>query len=199
VDDDRLVLSTLASGLERLGYRVTSAVSGASAREAAATQRFDLAVLDVRLADDDGLELAQQLRAREPLPIVFLSAFDDRAYVERAVSEGGFAYLVKPVTPAQLAPLIESVLARCRDLSASRRSEDTLRGALAREREVSLAVGLIMERQRMSAHDAFELLRRRARNERRRVADVAREVIGAAEALNALGSPTLDVPPAPDE
>lgn len=195
VDDDRLVLATLASGLQRLGYDVTQAVSRAAALEAVAASRFDLAVLDVRLADSNGLEVAQDLRACAPLPVIFLSAFDDRTYVDRAVGEGGFAYMVKPVTPAQLAPVIESVLARCRDMDALRRREDTLRGALARERQVSLAVGVIMERQRVGSREAFEILRRRARSERRRLGDVAAELVAAADTLNALSIFGVDTVP----
>jgi response regulator NasT len=186
VDDERLVLATLARGLERQGYEVVAVESKAGAVEAFAAQPTDVAVLDVRLAEGTGLELARELAGQYPVPVIFLSAFDDRDYVERAVAEGGYAYLVKPVTAAQIAPVIEMVLARGREFAAMRQSEDHLRSALERERQVSMAVGLVMERARLGSREAFDLLRSRARAERRRVVDVAGDIIRSVEMLNDL-------------
>ena len=70
-----------------------------------------------------------------------------------------------------------------------------LEGTQERERQVSQAVGLIMERRRVSSQEAFELLRRRARTERRRIAEVARGIVEAADTLNAL-APEAPLPPA---
>lgn len=187
-DDDRLVLATLTAGLDRLGYQVTPVSTREAALEAHAAREFDLALLDVRLGPDNGLELAQALRATRPVCVVFLSAFNDAPLVERAASEGGLAYVVKPITPEQLAPLLETVLARGRELQTLRSAEDALRDALARERQVSVAVGFVMERQRVSSREAFEILRRRARNERRRLGDIAAELVGAADRVNALAA-----------
>jgi len=196
VDDERLVLATLARGLERQGYEVVAVGSRDTALTAFAAGSFDIAILDVRLGSDDGLDLARELRGLRPVPAIFLSAFDDRDYVDRAVTEGGYAYLVKPVTPAQIAPVIETVLARGRDFSQMRQSEELLRTALERERQISMAVGLVMERSRLGSREAFEVIRARARTERRRIHDVAGDIIRSVEILNDLAAPA-DAPRPP--
>ena len=127
-----------------------------------------------------------------PLPVVFLSAFDDREYVERGAQEGGYSYLVKPLSAAQLAPVIEATVARSRELAELRESREGLRSALENQRAIGVAIGIMMERFNVGAHDAFESMRRRARSERRRLTHVAAEVVAASENL----SKGLDSPPA---
>lgn len=197
VDDERLVLATLSRGLERQGYDVACAATPAEAIGAIESTAIDLAILDVRLGNESGLDLARELGTRSTVPIVFLSAFGDSDYVDRAVKDGGYAYLVKPVTAAQVAPVIETALARGRAFAALRQSEENLRNALGRERQVSIAVGLVMERSRIPSHEAFEVLRARARTERRRIFEVAGEIIRSVETLNGVAAPTRETPHPP--
>ena len=103
--------------------------------------------------------------------------------MREAVRLGGFVYLVKPITIKQLVPAIESVLARAGDLSKLRGSEQNLATALKQSREISVAIGMLMERHGISAEDAFELLRRNARDTRRKAAEVAQDVISGSPGL----------------
>jgi response regulator NasT len=185
VDDDRLILATLASGLREAGYDVSTAVSGKDAIEAATAGQFDLAILDVRMPGMDGIELARHLREGTTIPFLFLSAYGELDLVRRAADHGALGYLVKPADIPQIVPAIEAALVRAREIARLRSSEERLGTALAIEQKTRTAVGLLMERHGLNRQQAFEALRNQARSQRRKIAEVADEIIDAAEVLNA--------------
>jgi response regulator NasT len=187
VDDDKLVLATLARELRGEGYRVLEASSGSAALKLAAENSFDIAILDIRMPEMSGTELAQRLMAEHGLPALFLSAYTDREMVESAIAHGGLGYLVKPVDVPNLIPALQTALARGRDMNALLEAKSQLEQALSAGRETSTAIGILMERFRMSRTGAFEELRRCARSQGRKIDKVAQELVEAAETLNALG------------
>jgi AmiR/NasT family two-component response regulator len=182
VDDDRLVLAALAEGLRGAGYRVTGAAGAEDALAAAGRDVPDIALLDVRMPGMSGIELGARLR-EAGVPFLYLSAYGDRTAVENALEEGALGYLVKPLDIQQIVPSIEAALVRARDLRKLRETEAQLSSALSGTREISMAVGLLMMRDRINREDAFELLRANARAQRRTVAEIAKELLGSAEKL----------------
>ena len=183
VDDDRLVLAALCEGLRSAGYRVTGTASPREALGVAMRDTPDLALLDVRMPDMDGIELGKRLREQGGIPFLYLSAYGDQKIVRQAVEEGALGYLVKPLDIQQIVPSIEAALTRSRDLAKLRQSEEQLTTALASNREISMAIGLLMIRDRMNREQAFETLRGNARAQRRPVVDVAKELLSSAENL----------------
>lgn len=184
VNDDRLVLATLSSGLEEAGYAVQACASAEEARRVLGLERPDIAVLDVRMPGQSGLELAKQLQEHPGLPFIFLTAYGDEDIVREAIAHGALGYLVKPVDIHQLIPAIEAAVARAADLWDLRNTERQLQTALNENREVSMAVGLLVERRRISRQQAFDALRATARTQRRKIGEVAEEILSAAELLN---------------
>jgi AmiR/NasT family two-component response regulator len=183
VDDDRLVLTTLSHGLQRAGYRVSSADSAEDAEHILATgMRPDLAILDVRMPGNSGLQLAQRLRQLDHIPFLMLSAYSDAATVEQANACGALSYLVKPIDLAQLAPAVAAALARAHELTALNASRQQLQTALDSERDISIAVGITMAQQQLGRDAAFTLLRNTARSQRCKLADLAAQVIQRCEA-----------------
>lgn len=187
VDDDRLILSTLGSELAAQGYEVLFASSGKESVRLAQERVPDLVIMDVRMPDISGIEAARAIRETSGVPVLFLSAFEEQAIVHQAVSEGGLGYLVKPVGPNQLVPAVEAALARGADLRKLRTSEENLRIALAGDRAVSVAIGILMERYRIRAEEAFERLRRYARSRQRKIDDVAKEAVDSVELITEIG------------
>ncbi|NPV67203.1 MAG: response regulator [Anaerolineae bacterium] len=105
VDDDPLLCRLFATTLEKHGYTAHIAYSGPSALEFLKAQPVDLVVLDIMMADMDGVDVIAQIR-RNPaylrLPIVVLSARADFASRQRGLIAGATDYLVKPITPDDL-------------------------------------------------------------------------------------------------
>jgi len=177
VDDDRLILTGLATGLEARGYVVHKAATGEEAVALADTARPDLILMDIRLPGISGIEAARLIRDKFNVPVIFLSAIDDEEMVRVAIALGSINYLVKPITISQLVPAIENALARSRDISKLRSSEEHLSTALRQSRDISVAIGMLMERHNATAEEAFEMLRSHARQTRLKTADIAKGVM----------------------
>ena len=186
VDDDRLVLATLEKGLKNAGYLVTTAESGDQALQQAAEKPFDLAILDICMPGQSGIETARILRERFDIPGLFLSAYNEEDTVQQAVMGGGLGYVVKPVDAPQLIPAVESALARARDLRALIDTKKQLEQALSGQRKNSVAVGILMERRGLAEAEAFETLRATARSSNRKLDELSRELVDALERVNTL-------------
>ena len=118
VDDHQAATEILGRYLRGWGAEVTSVARAADAlaelrRCAREKCRFDLAILDKRLPDLDGLELARRIRAEpalEKMPLLLSTAFDRSALREEALASGFSAYLRKPVRRAELFEELARVL-----------------------------------------------------------------------------------------
>ncbi len=183
VDDDRLVLAALAEGLRGAGYRVTGVAGGEEALASAGREAPDVALLDMRMPGMGGIELGRRLREQFGVPFLYLSAYGDHEAVQQAVDEGALGYLVKPLDIQQIAPSIEAALTRAGEIKELRQSEAQLNKALAGSREISMAVGLLMMRDRINREQAFELLRSNARSRRQPIAEIAEQLLSSAEEL----------------
>jgi len=185
VDDDRLILATLSSGLQEMGYQVSTAESVDDA-EALLTSglRPDLAIVDVRMPGRDGLELAERLHCLDHIPFLMLSAFSDAQNVERASGLGALGYLVKPMDVLQIRPTIEAALQRAQEIDELRQSRIQLQEALDGDRSINVATGITMMQYRLPRAAAFKLLRSAARSQRRKLADLAQELIDTSERLH---------------
>lgn len=180
-DDDILILTSIVRGLTNAGYEVIAANDGMEAIELTRDNPPDLAILDIRMPGMSGIEVARELRASAGINAIFLSAYTDSAVVEQAVEEGALGYLVKPVDTHQLIPAIEAALKRSADLRRLQRSESTLTGAIRSNREISLAIGIYMERYGVTEQEAFIAIRDYARSRQRKLVEIAHELVDARE------------------
>ncbi len=182
-DDDPLIVATLSQGLRSAGFDVIEAFDTASALKACIEHSPALAILDYRMPDSNGIELAAAIGAQTGVPVIFLSAYSDEPIVREAIRAGAMIYLVKPIDVEQLLPVVSSAIERARELTALRAE---IGSAQKRTRLVSVATGLLMERLQISQREAFERLRRHARSTRTRLEDVAEALISATEAATKL-------------
>lgn len=188
VDDDPLLLDYLKTILDHSGYETLTAESAVEALQRVAEREADiaLALLDISMPGMSGLDLARRLREHTSVAFMFLSSVDDAETARQAASHGAVGFVVKPVDAARLIPAFESALARADEIRQLRRTEANLNAALAAGRETSLAVGLLMARYQTDRNTAFEVLRDHARSSRRKVNEVAEQLVAAEELLNGL-------------
>ncbi|AJE22516.1 sigma-54-dependent response regulator transcription factor AlgB [Azotobacter chroococcum] len=103
VDDEPAILRTFRSCLEERGYNVMSSGSGAQAEALLQRQVFDLCFLDLRLGEENGLEVLQRLRSQAPwMRVVIVTALSAVDTAVEAIKAGASDYLVKPCSPDQL-------------------------------------------------------------------------------------------------
>lgn len=113
VDDTPIIRSTIVNVVARseMGFSpVVEAVNGADAIEKARAVPPDVVLMDIRMPGVDGLEAAGVIRREHPAArIVFLSAYDDFSYVQRALKLGAVDYLLKPIRPNSLRDLLDEL------------------------------------------------------------------------------------------
>ena len=187
-DDDRLILATLSEGLRAAVYETIEATTGSMALALSATAAPDIAFLDYDMPDISGIEIARKLGEADAFPFVFLSAYGDASIVKAATDAGAMAYLVKPIDPSQLIPMIQTAIQRFAEMRRLRRDSASLASALQATRETNIVVGLLMARLHMSDKEAYNRLRQFARSRNRKVSDVASDIVAATGAVHSVFS-----------
>ncbi|HED35912.1 MAG TPA: response regulator [Gammaproteobacteria bacterium] len=183
-DNDRLVLTSLARELRNAGYTIFEVNDGCEAIRLCAEKQPDIAVLDIRMPDMDGIEIGYKLQKLTGTPFLMLSAYGDSELVEKATDLGALGYLIKPIDIKQLIPTIEAALKRSVQIKKLQESESRLVSTLKKNQLTSTAVGVVMERHHLSRDAAFEKLRKHARSERRKLTEIAAELVKAVETAN---------------
>jgi DNA-binding response OmpR family regulator len=177
VGDDRESSGLLIDALRRAGYEVSAAESADDALAAIATAAPALAVLDIKMPGISALILSELLRDQFKIPFVFFSALGTEEAMHRAMVMGALAHLAKPFEMGQCISVINTAVARADRLHRPRLSESQLSIAAQQSRAVGMAIGLVMERLRLSREMALEILGREARAKRQRVSQLAQELL----------------------
>ncbi len=112
VDDDRRIRDLLSRFLASEGYRVTTAASAGDARAKLLGLHFDLLILDVMMPGESGFELAKAIRASSAVPIIMLTALDERENRIQGLEIGADDYVAKPFEPRELSLRIANILKR---------------------------------------------------------------------------------------
>src|SRR5438105_1995578 len=113
VDDDEALAKVMARVLRSRGFECDVALTGAEARGLVEVKDYAVARLDVRLPDESGYGLLEELRATRPdTAVVMISGVDDPELGRAALEHGAFAYHVKPVGATQLYLLVVNNLRR---------------------------------------------------------------------------------------
>jgi DNA-binding NtrC family response regulator len=113
VDDEPNVRLNYRVALETEGFVVHEAPDGDAALREFAGRAFDLAILDMRMPEMDGLELLGRMRARKiQTPVVIITAYGDIPHAVRAMKLGAIDFLQKPLTPQALRSTVGEILGR---------------------------------------------------------------------------------------
>lgn len=107
VDDEVAYLEVLSKRLTHRGFKVATASSGEEAIRTFRNQDFDIAVVDLKMEDMDGIEVLKILKRMDPtLHVIILTGHGSERAARDGIAHGAFDYLIKPVG---LDPLIERI------------------------------------------------------------------------------------------
>lgn len=110
-DDEPDIRELFQDLLEPSGAQVRLASSGTEALQVIATNNLDLAILDVRMPDPDGLALLKQLRAQgNDLPVIIVTAQESSTVTIEAMQHGAYDYIAKPFDPDTMLTLVQRAL-----------------------------------------------------------------------------------------
>jgi len=115
VEDEKDILHLVKHYLEKEGYRVSTATTGAEGLKLAKSDHPDLLVLDLMLPGMDGLEVCKRLRADQPtaiLPIIMLTAKAEESDTVIGLELGADDYVTKPFSPKALVARVKALLRR---------------------------------------------------------------------------------------
>jgi response regulator NasT len=177
-DDEHLVAAGLSSSLSELGYEVVGPAHDSEAAIGCCRDEVpDLVIMDIRMPGRDGLSAADYLFHEMRVPVIVVSAYSKSEYAEGGAKAGVFGYLLKPVTQDQLRVSISVAWGRYIDHLAQNGEIAALRQRLADRKLIEQAKWVIVKVKNVSEPEAMKLLQRQARNSRRQLADVSREVV----------------------
>jgi two-component system, NtrC family, response regulator AlgB len=110
IDDERSIRTSTAVAIQAAGHQAETADNGQVAVLKLEEDAYDLAFLDLRLGDEDGLEILQQIKRQFPkVPVAVFTAYASVSSAVAAMQRGAFDYLEKPFTPEHLRQIIGRV------------------------------------------------------------------------------------------
>ncbi len=110
VEDDKGIVANLTEFLTSEGYEIRSASGQSAALKLIEEEAFDLALLDVSLADGNGFALCSAIKKEYNLPVIFLTASGDEYSTITGFELGADDYIAKPFRPRELATRIKNIL-----------------------------------------------------------------------------------------
>ena len=182
-EDEALIRLDLVEMLTEAGYEVVAqATNGVEAIALAKEFKPDLAILDVKMPELDGISAAQEII--EISPVLMLTAFSQRELVERARDAGVMAYVVKPFSINDLTPAIEIAMSRHLQMRSLKEEVADLHERLETRKIIDRAKGILMKAMNLSEPEAFGWIQRAAMDRRISMKAVAEAVISPESALD---------------
>ena len=175
-EDEAIIRLDLVEMLKDAGYTVVAeATNGVEAISLAKLHEPDLAILDVKMPELDGISAAEQII--EIAPVLMLTAFSQRELVERARDAGVMAYVVKPFSISDLVPAIEIAMSRHDQMKSLAREVADLHERLETRKIIDRAKGILMAALNLTEPQAFSWIQRAAMDRRISMKEVAQAVL----------------------
>lgn len=109
VDDEKIFVDTLANRLTRRGFHVAKAYNGLEGIQLLRKHEFDIAILDLKMEDMDGIDVLKIfIKMDPPLPVIMLTGHGSEAAARQGMKNGAFDYLTKP---CELEELLDKIIA----------------------------------------------------------------------------------------
>lgn len=187
IDDDVNNLNVLQAYLETYGFEIMLAKTGEAGITIAQHTKPDLILLDIMMPGLTGFETCRKFKEEtetKTIPVLFLSALSETEDKVEGFKAGGIDYVTKPIQQMELLVRINTHIKNYEMKQQLEERNEKLVGALDTGNLVNVAIGILIERHRLSRQEAFHALRNRSRAERKKIQFVAEEILDGAEALN---------------
>jgi response regulator NasT len=184
VDEDRVRATIIEDGLREAGHqRVTVIDSTQDVARRVVEIAPDVVVIDLENPDRDRLEHFFTLSRALQKPVAMFVDRSDAAAIGAAIEAGVSAYVVDGLRKDRVKSILDMAILRFNAYSRLQRELDEARTALEDRRLIDRAKAILIEQRGLSEPDAYNLLRKTAMNQNRRIVDIAQSLITAAGLL----------------
>ncbi|MGJ7913011.1 ANTAR domain-containing response regulator [Neobacillus sp. LXY-1] len=185
VDDDPITRMDLREMLKEEGYQVIKECkNGEEAVEYSLRLKPDLMIMDVKMPVLNGIKAARIIRQKLDTAILLLTAYSQRELIEDAKESGITAYLVKPVTEADLIPAIEIAISQKRKFECLSKDLQSLKQKLSERQLIEKAKGRMMESFLLSEDMAYRFMREYSMKNRIALVEVAESILNGKDLTN---------------
>jgi len=143
----------------------------------------DVIIIDLEDPSRDVLEQMFQMSREVKRPIAMFVDQSDTSMIEAAIDAGVSAYVVGSLQKERVKPLLDLTISRFNAFARLRAELDHAKSALAERKLIDRAKGILMKAKGLDEEAAYQLMRRTAMNEKKRIAEIAQSIITAAEML----------------
>ncbi|MDF1997167.1 ANTAR domain-containing response regulator [Peribacillus frigoritolerans] len=178
VEDESIVLLDITIMLKDAGFDVVGhARNGEKAIELAHALQPDLVLMDIKMPKMNGLKASDVISNTFQIPVLLLTAFSQREYIDEAKRANIVGYLVKPITEANLIPAVEIALLQAANTKKYQERNVQLGETLTNRKVIEKAKGIIMKRKNVTEEIAYNKLRRLSMDKQLSMETVARRII----------------------
>lgn len=160
VEDESIVRLDISMMLQDAGYEIVGETGdGEKAIELAFSLKPDLILMDIKMPKLNGLKASKIISSKFNIPIILLTAYSQREYIDKAKQANILGYLVKPISEASLIPAIEIALKQAENANEYKQKVEEMNTRLKNRKIVEKAKGILMERFQMTEEVAYSRMR----------------------------------------
>jgi two-component system, response regulator / RNA-binding antiterminator len=184
IDENRIRASIIEDGLRETGYENVTVMTDIQgiARQIELAEP-DIIVVDLENPNRDTLEAFFQLSRSVRKPIAMFVDRSDEASIVASVEAGVSAYVVDGLRKERIRPILEMAISRFNAFARLTRELEEAKGELADRKIIERAKGILMKSKGLSEEQAYQLLRKTAMSQNRKVAEIAQSLVTAAGLL----------------
>ncbi|MBM7649281.1 response regulator NasT [Bacillus ectoiniformans] len=178
VEDESIIRLDISSILKDNGYEVVGeAGDGEKAVELALSIKPDLIIMDIKMPKLNGLKASEIISGKLDIPIVLVTAYSQKEFVERSKQSNVVGYLVKPVSEANMIPAIEVALHQAEKMKDMKQAVDSAHEKVEKRKLVEKAKGLLMNHFNISEEKAYQRIRKVSMKHQLAMEQVAEKII----------------------
>jgi AmiR/NasT family two-component response regulator len=178
VEDEAIVRLDLSYMLKDAGYEVVAeAGNGERAVELAFDLKPDLIIMDIKIPKLNGLKASEIISNKLNTPILILTAYSQREFIEKAKKANVLGYLVKPITEANLIPAVEIALMQAENTNQYKEKIEEINDKMKNRKLVEKAKGILMFQLKLTEEQAYSKMRDLSMNKQLPLEKIARRII----------------------
>lgn len=177
-EDESIIRMDLRILLENHGYHVIAeANNGEKAIELAFEHKPDLILMDIKMPKIDGLKASKIIGEQLDLPIIIITAYSQKEFVEKAQQDNVIGYLVKPIAEANLIPAVEVAIHQFQKTKQLKANIVAVEAEVEKRKLIERAKGILMDSKNISEKEAFKMLRDNSMSRQMAMDVLAKEII----------------------